>query len=253
MKIKVRGKEMKALKVRYGLRAYGMATVCLWMAVMCMPCLSTAQVQANPYNVEIEVKPSSPTEQDPIQIVVSGEWGNPGYALTHACSVDQKILSINATITQKAGVWAQVVSRWEFAEDIGKLPAGFYVVEANINGAVSKAEFQVLTVQEGGVNAVSSDRTARLGETLEFSFSQALNPGYGWTIKSFDPNYLKLIKEEFEAPNQEDFLIGATNKVFVFKAIKKGRTQVVFADCALDTKGSCERELGIEAFWVAIE
>ena len=41
----------------------------------------------------------------------------------------------------------QVVSRWEFAEDIGKLPDGFYFVEANINGAVSKAEFKVLTNQ----------------------------------------------------------------------------------------------------------
>jgi len=43
--------------------------------------------------------------------------------------------------------WVQVVSRWEFAEDIGKLPDGFYFVEANINGAVSKAEFKVLTNQ----------------------------------------------------------------------------------------------------------
>jgi hypothetical protein len=86
-----------------------------------------------------------------------------------------------------------------------------------------------------------------------FAIPQAINPAYGWTLKSYDADYLKLIQEGFEPPPpSEDPLIGTTAKVFLFQAIKKGRSQAVFADCELDASGRCLRELKVQAFNVTI-
>lgn len=199
------------------------------------------------YSATAEILPTKPTDQDSIQVVVSGEWGNPGFDIAHTLRIENRVITIEATITQKPGFWAQVVTRWQFTQDIGKLSPGSYLVMVNLNGVHYEEPLFVTTAP--------GERSVRLGDTLKFAFPQAIHPRYGWILKAHDPASLELLQDGFEAPptTKEDTLLGLTAKVFVFQAIKRGQTKIVFSNCELNASGRCLKELEVQTFNVTIQ
>lgn len=97
---------------------------------------------------EIAIQPLNPTDQDSIQITVSGEWGNPCFEITSSHSISENVISIDVTITQQPGICAQVVTPWSVTESIGIPPAGDYHVETFLNDTLSHglASFTVTRV-----------------------------------------------------------------------------------------------------------
>jgi hypothetical protein len=88
------------------------------------------------------------------------------------------------------------------------------------------------------------------GMNFKISFPEVLHPGYGWILKSYDPEYVEYIGESYKAPLSG--IIGTTTKVFIFKALKRGETEIVFADCELDRHGKPVEELKREKYIVKI-
>lgn len=41
-------------------------------------------------------------------------------------------------------------------------------------------------------------------------------------------------------------------KAFLFKAIKRGQTQVIFANCEMNASGRCAKELEVQPYSVSI-
>lgn len=183
------------------------------------------------------ILPSQPTDKDDVRVVVFGVWRNRGYDIAWTHRIENRVITIEITTTQKPGTWPDHPTEWQFTENIGKLKPGFYLVEVRWDDGGLWRSYLYVTMAPG-------ERTVTLGETLKFAFPQALNPGYGWTLKAYDPAYLELIQEGFEPPPGEDRLfVGSTAKVFVFQAIKEGQTQVIFSNCELDSDGGCIKEL----------
>ena len=223
------------------IKAFSLMILSLFLVGLYAPYPCVAHQEESIYNLEIEILPPNPTCQNDVQIIISGEWGNPGYEIaSHTYSIVDKKITIEATIDQKPGIWAQVITNWEFAQDIGRLAAGSYTVEANVNGVTHTAEFIVV---RGGFEVIE-------GEQFEISFEQVLHPSYEWLLKEYDPEYVKFVSEDFMPPPSQ--LIGTTIKTFTFEALQKGLTEIVFADCELDQDGNPVAELNVKSYLIVI-
>ena len=64
------------------------------------------------------------------------------------------------------------------------------------------------------------------GKTFEISLSGVINPAAVWKCAKYDPQYIELLGEEYKAPSSG--LVGATTHIFKFKALRAGRTNIVF-------------------------
>lgn len=200
------------------------------------------------------ILPLQLTDLDDIRVVVEGWWENPGYDITHSCRIEDRVITIEVKITQKPGSWPQGRVEWQFTQDIGKLAPGSYIVV--VNGGENWGTWASTLF----VTAAPVGRSVSLGEPLKFAFPQSTQPldsGMydGWALKCYDPAYFELIQEGFEdLPTTEMFPgpMGITSKVFVFRAIKRGQTRVVFADCQLDASGRCIQELVARPYNVSI-
>ena len=216
----------------------------LFLAVICTsnPCIAQGQ-SCPPYNLAINISPSDPTSQDDIQIIVTGEWGNPGYEIvshTHSISMTGNKILITATIEQKSGHWIQLISGWNFTEDIGILPAGHYVVEADVNGVIQTTEFDVfydkLVVSEG--------------ESFEIPIEEVLHPDYEWRLKYHDPEYVEYCGYDYDPPPFG--IAGITTKVFLFTALKEGSTEIHFVNYEIDQDGNPIKEIGSRKYKIVI-
>jgi len=88
------------------------------------------------------------------------------------------------------------------------------------------------------------------GENFNVTFSQALNPFYDWRCDQYDVNYLSLLSENYEPP--ADGVIGITNKVFTFQALKSGITNIDFGYYKIDELGNPVELIQSETYQVKI-
>jgi len=79
------------------------------------------------------------------------------------------------------------------------------------------------------------------GETFEIETTEALHPFYDWRLTDYDDEYLKFLGESYRPP--EDDILGITIKVFEFKAIRSGITEVTFTYYELDVDGELIAEI----------
>lgn len=194
-------------------------------------------------DVKYTIKPACPSEVDEIIIEVMGSWGNPGYTIQHNYSVSENTIVIDAVISQKPGIWAQVISDWVFTENLGKLSIGKYNLIINVT---YKNSDQTNTITKTGEFNVYRDKIVVLDEVFTIKLEQALNPLYEWKCIEYDNNLIKLLYEGFKPPSTG--LTGSTIKYFTFKAIKKGNTLLKFAYGKLDANGEfiqIDKEEGI--------
>ena len=78
----------------------------------------------------IGIQPPNPTEEDIVQVIVSGEWGNSCPVVTHEHNLAGNTIEISAFVNSEPGIGClDVVTPWSFVEEIGALPAGAYRVE----------------------------------------------------------------------------------------------------------------------------
>lgn len=89
------------------------------------------------------------------------------------------------------------------------------------------------------------------GKTFELSVEQAVNPNYEWFCTSYDKEYLKFLGEETKVESEK--IIGAVQKVFKFKALKVGDTEVVLSYCELDRENKPVKALRTKSYSITIE
>ena len=93
-------------------------------------------------------------------------------------------------------------------------------------------------------------RSVKSGKSFEISFGQTLHPGYDWILKDYDKEYIEFLGEDYKA--SPSGMIGTTTKVFTFKALKKGKAEILFANCELDIDGNVTKELKEERYLIKI-
>ena len=64
------------------------------------------------------------------------------------------------------------------------------------------------------------------GKAFEISLSEVINPFAVWKCAKYDPQYIELLGGEYKAPPEG--LVGATTHIFKFKALRAGKTDIVF-------------------------
>ena len=89
--------------------------------------------------------------------------------------------------------------------------------------------------------AKETDIVVQVDETFEIEIVEALVPFYDWRLTNYDPEYLEFIGATRRPP--EDEILGITIKVFTFKALKPGITEIVFTYYQLDVNGEPIKEL----------
>lgn len=67
----------------------------------------------------------------------------------------------------------------------------------------------------------------KLDQVITVSLDSSPGTGYSWRIKTLDQNVLKSIKTKYRYPNSgRRRMGGSTKKIFTFKAIAKGKTEL---------------------------
>ena len=123
-------------------------------------------------SITVEIEPAQPEAGSDISVIVSGEFGAANYAvIRHHQLVIGKTVLIWGFVSQTAPVGAQVITPWEFTEDIGKLCPGEYTVKVFLNWQkVAGTQFTVSSL------CVTTDKPAyKAGETVTISIN---NTGY---------------------------------------------------------------------------
>jgi predicted secreted protein len=64
------------------------------------------------------------------------------------------------------------------------------------------------------------------GKTFEISLSEAINPFAVWKCAKYDEQFIEFLGEEYKVPPEG--LVGATTHIFKFKALRAGKTDIVF-------------------------
>jgi hypothetical protein len=80
------------------------------------------------HNCQMSIAPGSPTENDMIQVTVSGEWSNSCAPLYQSYQVVDDLIRVDAVVTG-GPICLDVITPWGFSVDIGPLPGGFYRVD----------------------------------------------------------------------------------------------------------------------------
>ena len=89
--------------------------------------------QACGHNVQINVAPSLPTQDDNVQVIASGDWYDTCIPFYHSHQIDNHVIRVDAVIDYPVGTGcADMITPWEFMVDIGKLPTGVYEVNLYI-------------------------------------------------------------------------------------------------------------------------
>jgi cardiolipin synthase len=86
------------------------------------------------YNCQMNIAPGSPTENDMIQVTVSGEWSNSCTPSYQSYQVVGNLIRVDAVVTG-GPICLDVITPWYFSVDIGPLPGGFYRVDLYITDA----------------------------------------------------------------------------------------------------------------------
>jgi predicted secreted protein len=90
------------------------------------------------------------------------------------------------------------------------------------------------------------------GETFEISIQQALTPWSEWICTGYDKGHLKYLGKESRAPTEDPQIMGATYKVFKFKAIKAGKAEVELSYCRVDEESKPVEVLKIRTYQITI-
>lgn len=97
----------------------------------------------------ITIVPTFPTKADFIRIIISGQWGTGCPRVSASHTIVGNTIIIQGSITNAAPICTQVVTPWSIAVAIGRLPAGTYIVNVNIQGGIwSVVGTRVFTVRE---------------------------------------------------------------------------------------------------------
>jgi hypothetical protein len=85
--------------------------------------------QACGYNVQINVVPSLPAQDDNVQVTVSGDWYDTCIPSFLSHQIDNNVIRVDAVVDYPPGTGcADMITPWKFMEDIGELSPGSYEV-----------------------------------------------------------------------------------------------------------------------------
>jgi len=86
--------------------------------------------QACGISAQINVVPSLPVQDDDVQVIASGDWYDTCIPSYQSHQIDNNVIRVDAVVDYPPHTGcADVITPWEFAVDIGQLPAGFYEVD----------------------------------------------------------------------------------------------------------------------------
>jgi hypothetical protein len=88
------------------------------------------------------------------------------------------------------------------------------------------------------------------GEAFVIEIVEALHPFYDWRLTEYDCEYLEFLGESYRPP--EDGIMGITIKVFEFKALRAGITEVKFTYYELGIDGEPIAEIDSREYGVRI-
>ncbi len=104
-------------------------TLLLALLLLASPALTTRSQGGS-----ITIVPPFPTTADDISIIVSGQWGTSCPKVIYSYVIVVNTIFIQGSITNAAPVCLFVITPWSITVKIGKLPAGTYIVNVNIQG-----------------------------------------------------------------------------------------------------------------------
>ena len=97
----------------------------------------------------------------------------------------------------------------------------------NIGLAIAAITVLAMPLSSGsGLVENETEIVVHEGETFEIEIVEAIHPFYDWRLTGYDAECLEFLGESYRPP--EDEILGITIKIFEFKALKPGITEVTF-------------------------
>lgn len=157
---------------------------------------STEIATSSGWGISVKVDPPAPTERDDIEITVAGDLPNPCYEVisSHAISGNVVYITVEA-IPSDVDVCVQIVWSFSITEEIGRLPASVYRVEATVHSpdCCFCNPFPCVEVTTFEVRAVATI------DIKPGSVPNSINPAGMGTIP-----VAVLSSPDFDAPNEVD-------------------------------------------------
>jgi FlgD Ig-like domain len=140
--------------------------------------ISVAQAGTSFQGRSITIVPALPTTADSIEIIVCGEWGSSCPKVSYSHAVWGNTILIQGCITPAAQICLTVITSWSIKVPIGKLPAGTYMVDVNIQGGFwSLIDTAVFAVTEKNLTSVQEiTDAARESFMLRQNYPNPFNP-----------------------------------------------------------------------------
>lgn len=166
----------------------GLATVLALMATQAAAISSSSSSDLGPPATErailngitqITTEPATPTTEDPIKIMVSGEWNNSCVPEYQSHQIVDNIITINVVNPPfPPTACIAIITPWQIAVEIGTLSAGTYTVRGLISGGEKTTSFKVVQApalfvdgasgNDSGNNCADRDLPcATIGHTLD--------------------------------------------------------------------------------------
>ena len=83
----------------------------------------------------------------------------------------------------------------------------------------------------------------RSGDEFQISVPVIINPEYEWRCSYYDGEYIEFLGEGYEAPSKQfPRIMSTSTKVFNFRALNKGTTEIVLTEYEL-SRGEIAGEL----------
>ncbi len=112
----------------------------------------------------IDIVPPHPTTEDNVVVKVSGQWGTTCPKVNYSTFKIGNTIFIQGAITDEFPMCFPTITPWSISVNLGKLPAGTYMVNVNIQGGawsvIGTAFFQVRGVIPPPVTAVCDPQPA---------------------------------------------------------------------------------------------
>jgi hypothetical protein len=151
----------------------------IWLtAVFTWLTISAAQADTSLQKGLISVVPASPTTADSIEIIVCGEWGSSCPLVSYSHATLGNTIFIQGCITPAAQICLTVITSWSIKAPIGKLPAGTYKIDVNIQGGFwSVIETTTFIVTEKNLTSVREVADIARGSfVLKQNYPNPFNP-----------------------------------------------------------------------------
>ncbi len=110
----------------------------------------------------------------------------------------------------------------------------------------------LLSLGNGSVGVQDYRLEVTEGEVFEIEIREALTPFYDWELTEYDQEYLQFIDVIACYLPPENGTIGITIKLFRFRTLKPGITEITFTYCEVDINGEPVEELESREYGVTI-